>query len=280
MRTKRTPAPRHLGAMLLLAVGVLSLLVPTAAATSSAAGPAASGSAAPLTGNITGPTDVPTQGNGTYHINATGGAAYQDGHLIGTINWTATVQAVNLTGVSISPKAGSLSPGSLGRTVLTVGRTVEVVTITVEVTSTFGKQTDTTNLTFTVHVRQPYILQAKLTAGATAIQSFKVLVSLDGVRVGNVSIPSLRPFQSYTVTFRYPTFGLSSGYHTFELSVANEHGLVTFSGGRTSISTTFYVAPGNANYSVWYVAGAVAFFGALFIFATRVAARRRGSGRR
>lgn len=274
----RTPALRRLGTMLLLAASVLSLLVPAAAATS--VGPAASGSAAPLTGNITGPTDVPTQGNGTYHINATGGPAYQNGRLAGTLNWTATVQAVNLTGVSVSPKSGSLSPGSLGRTVLTVGRTVEVVTITVEVTSTFGKQTATTNLTFTVHVRQPYILQAKLTAGATAIQSFKVLVTLDGVRVGNVSVPSLHPFQSYTVTFRYPTFGLSSGYHTFELSVANEHGLVTFSGGRTSISTTFYVAPGNANYSVWYVAGAVAFFGALFIFATRVAARRRGSGRR
>ncbi len=243
--------------------------------------PAASATIAPLTGNITGPAYLGTSTNGTYTFNATGGPGVIDGKLVGGLNWTARVSGPDLQGISVSPVNGSFRQAGDNATVtLTVSNFTETVTLEVEVRSTLGKENATTNLTYSVSIRTPYIVRAVLQAGATAVLPFVVVVDLDGVRVGNVTVPTLLAYQAYQIVYRYATPGLSSGYHTFRLSVVDEHGLVTFSNGQSSFSTTFYVAPSPPNDAVWYVAGIAAFFGVLFIFATRVAARRRGSGKR
>ena len=69
-------------------------------------------------------------------------------------------------------------------------------------------------------------------------------------------------------------------WHTFSISLASQHGLVTFPGGAQQYSQSFYVTGPPPDYTVWYVAGIGAFLGAVFIWSTRVAARRRGRAKK
>ncbi len=55
---------------------------------------------------------------------------------------------------------------------------------------------------------------------------------------------------------------------------------MTFPGGAQQYSETFYVNGPPPDYTIWYAAGSVAFVGALFIWSTRVAARRRGRAKK
>ncbi len=270
------PTLLALGLVALLLTGVLSLAPPAHAQ----AVPSTTSSSPPLTGQIRGPSELALNTNGTYTLNGSGGVAVQFGKFIGKITWSVTLSAVDLTGVSVNPSNGTFKNGSAATVTLTVGKFAETVTLELHLTSLFGTQKSYANVTDSVSVLTPYIVSAKLNAGPNAVMPFKVLVTLDGRLIGNVSVPGLNALQSYTVTFRYPSGSLAAGHHTFELSVADEHGLVSFSGGRSTVSATFYVAGAPPNNALWYAAGTVAFFGALFIFATRVAARRRGSGRR
>jgi len=233
-------------------------------------------------GNLTGPTILSIGENATFSINASGGPAFNaNGTKVGNFTYFASVAASNLSGVSISPAKGNLTGNRSARTSLDVGPNAESVVITVMVSSVYQKQNQSINLSATVAVVVPYVVTAEIINGPSAtVLSFPVVIDLDSNPIGTVTVPTLIPGASYNLTFRYPTLGLSSGDHTFSISLANEHGLVHFANGQTSYSTTVYVAPGATNYTVWYVTGAVAFLGVLFIFATRVAARRRGALRK
>ena len=111
--------------------------------------------------------------------------------------------------------------------------------------------------------------------GNITVGSFPVLVELDGTQVGNVTVPAINPHADYNLSYNYATLGLGSGYHTFTLSLELAHGLVHFAGGTTSYSETVYVPGPTTDYTLWYVTGAVAFIGVLFIFGARLGARRR-----
>ena len=257
----------------------LAALLPVAAF---AASPGAAPSAAnPIVGNITGPSFIAEGGNGTYRVNASGGPAVIDGTLVGAINFTASLAGPNLAGTSVTPLNGTITSLDTPATVVVKASNVsQTITLVIHLLSTLGSENASANLTFAIQVKVPYIVNAVVQAGATNVLPFVVLVALDGVRVGNVTVPILLAHQAYQIAFRYASAGLSAGTHTFTLSLLNEHGLVTFANGQDSFSTTFYVASPPANYSIWYVSGAVAFLGALFILATRVAARRRTPGRK
>jgi hypothetical protein len=264
-----------LGVLALVAglVAAMALLLP---APSAAAGPVPSVSS-PVQGNISGPGLVPTHSNTTYHINGTGGPAFENGTLVGTLTWHVKVEGVNLTGVSVTPSTGKLVGSLPGTTVLSTGTSTQTLTIVVELSSTLGSQNVSTNLTYPVVVVVPYEVRATLVAGPGAtVLNFTVAVELDGSVVGTVPVPTLVANQTYNLTFRYATTVLSVGWHTFSISLAEEHGLVTFAGGVTEYSAAFYVAGPPPSLFVWYLAGTVAFFGVLFISATRAAARRRG----
>jgi hypothetical protein len=241
--------------------------------------PAASSS---VLGNITGPTILSTASNGTYAINASGGPAFgANGSKVGNLTFHASLSGANLTGVSVSPASGNLTGNRSLSTVLTVGAIAETVTISVEISSTYGKLNSSLNLTYPVNVVVPYVVAAEIVNGPSAtVLSFAVVIELDQSPVGSVKVPTLTPGSTYNLTYRYPTLGLSSGEHTFSISLANEHGLVRFANGQTSYSASFYVTSAPPDYTVWYVAGIVAFIGVLFIFASRVAARRRGALRK
>jgi hypothetical protein len=240
-----------------------------------------SASPTPVAGNISGPTVVAESTNDTYFINGSGGPAYSDGMQVGTVNWTASVAGTNTTGVTLIPATGSLKNNTPGITTIEVGAVLQTLTLTVEISSTNDTANESLNLTYTIHVVQPFTLTLHLEAGyAAAVAAFNLTIFLDGNPVGRLHIPALGPGENWTAIYLYPTQGLGSGEHTFTASLAEEHGLVTFSGGATSIAISFYVQSAPTSYTYWYVAGIVAFLGALFIFATRVAARRRPPARK
>jgi hypothetical protein len=273
--TRRPPA---LAVLVLLAVLAAGALSPAALA----AAPGAS-SGPPVTGGVSGPGLVATSSNATFYLNASGGPAEVGGALTGTINWSASLAGPNTTGMTVTPSSGSIANSTHQPVKMVVYATayVETAKLVVEVKSVNGKTNATANFTTTFRVVQPYVVRATIVAGpGPAVLPFNISVQLDGRTVGTVAVPKLAPNSTFSLVYRYPTAGLPSGYHTFTLSLADAHGLVTFPNGLTVQATTFYVAPAPANNTLWYVTGVVAFFGVLFIYATRVAARRRGTARR
>jgi len=262
---------------------VFLLLVPALLVGTVALAPGARAAATPpVTGSMTGPTVVSPGSVELYHVFGWGGPAVAaNGTRVGNVSYYTTVLAGNLTGVSFVPAQGNFTTNTSLSANLTAANTTEAITIDVMISSVFGGKNDSTNFTYTVNVVQPYVVSTTIvnTSSAT-VSSFAVLVLLDGNVIGTVNVSSLLAGASYVVTFKYPTLGLSSGSHTFSLSLVQAHGLVRFANGQSSYSVTFYVAGPPPNYTVWYVAGIVAFFGAIFIFASRVAARRRGAARR
>jgi len=237
---------------------------------------------APVTGSVSGPTVVATHASESYTVNGSGGPAIaSNGTRVGNLTAFLSVTAANLTGVQVTPAESPIGPNESVHATLVLGPSAEVVSIGVMISSVYQKQNQTINLTYTVNVVTPYVVAATLVAGASStVLSFPVEVDLDGSAVGTVTVPTLTPGQSYNLSFNYPTLGLSPGEHTFSISLASEHGLVTFANGGIVYSSTFYVTGPAPNDTLWYVAGTVAFFGVLFIFMTRVAARRRGASRK
>jgi hypothetical protein len=230
-----------------------------------------------VTGNISGPSIIAYGDHDYYWFNATGGPAIAaNGTQVGNLTYFASLAGANLTGVSIQPNSSAFFNNTPLKALISVGSAAETLTLTLLVTSVYKSQNESTNLTYTINVVQPFVFSLHLVAGPlVTVTAFPLTVYLDGNPVGTMSIPTLTPNETYTASFDYAVLSLASGMHTFTASVANEHGLVTFAGGGTTYSTTFYVPGAPPDYTIWYVAGAVAFFGAIFIFVTRVAARRR-----
>jgi len=258
----------------LVAVGVL--------APPASAGPAGTVAAAePVGAKLTGPSIVATQSTQKFLLNAWGGPAMlSNGTIVGNISFYATLVGPNLTGVSLVPSSYTWTSNVTEDAALAVGNATEAISIDLLISSLYHGKNESTNLTYTINIVQPYVISATLVAGSTWVQTFTVYVTLDGSVIGNVSVPALQANGTYPLKFTYPTLGLSSGEHTFAISLAQEHGLVTFANGSTEFSETVYVTGPAPDYTLWYIAGIVAFFGAIFIFLTRVAARRRGAPRR
>jgi len=276
MTALRTPA-----LVLLAALTVLGLLL--AGAPGSAASPVHPSASSPVTGNISGPSALAVGGSHAYFINGTGGPAVaSDGTIVGVLEWNATVSALNSTNVTLTPSSGRFVGSGPAETTLQANNLTESVTILVQIISTYQSENETTNITYVVQVVTPYVLRGQLVAGpSAAVLPFTMAVDLDGNPVGTVKVPALKPNQAYNFTFDYATTGLSAGSHTFTISLANQgQGLVSFAGGARQFSASFNVRGGPPDYTLWYVAGIVAFLGTLFILATRVAARRRGATRR
>lgn len=268
--------PRALAVALVLGlVGLLGGLGPLAPASAATIG-------GPVHATVSGPGVVATGSNSTYYLNGSGGPGVAaNGSIIGNLTWTVHLSGLNTTGVSVSPSNGSFAKGTQAVTHLKTSKLPQVLTLILEVRSSYFGSNASTNVTYSVHVVTPYVVRATLVAGSKAdVLAFNVTVELDGRRVGTVAIPSIAANHTYVLTYDYASLGLSPGAHTFTISLAEQHGLVKFSNGALEYSETFYVVGPPPNYGLYVLLGAVAFFGVLFIFATRVAARRRPAARR
>jgi len=262
---------------------VLLLVVPAFWAGVGVLAPGARAAGTPaVTGSITGPTVVSVSTTTPYTVFGYGGPAVaSNGTVVGNITYYATPTGQNLTGVSFSPASSNFSGNKSVVADLSVGNATETIVIDMMISSTYQGKNESTNLSYTVNVVQPYVVSATIVnPSSSTVTAFTVYVTLDGTVVGEITVSSLVPGGTFPIKFKYPTLGLSPGDHTFAISLANEHGLVTFANGQTVYSATFYVTGPPPNYTLWYVAGIVAFFGAIFIFVSRVAARRRGTTRR
>ncbi|MGA7922416.1 MAG: hypothetical protein WCA77_00345 [Thermoplasmata archaeon] len=256
---------------------VLMLVLPAFLPVASAAPMArAAASGPPLTGNITGPSFVGVSLSAKYEVRAMGGPALAaNGTYVGTLSYTSSLSGSNTTSATLAPVSGVLVNQSVNLT-LSAPNITEALTINVAVTSSLNGTNATTNLTYLVSIIQPYRLSATLySTTAVTLQEFNITVMLDGAPVGTVTIPTISGKASYPFTFNYVNPGLSMGTHTFTISLAQQHGLVTFAGGAESYSVTFYVGGPPPDYTIDYVLGAVALIGAIFIWLTFVAARRR-----
>ncbi len=233
-------------------------------------------------GNITGPSVLGINANQRYLIQATGGPAVAaNGTMVGNITYDASVSGADLTGVQITPTSSAILVGTPGRPLLQAGAVPQVLTISVEIMSVYRTQNASINFTYTVDVVQPYSVAATIVnPDNTSVASFRVLVSLDGTPVGNVSVPTMLPHSDYNLSFQYATVGLASGWHTFTLSLGSSHGLLRFANGATEYSAQFYVPGPAPSYTLWYVIGVLAFVGVLFIFGARLGARRRSPTRK
>lgn len=281
MRASARPGARPLAALLL----VLALIAgPLALVGGSLPARGAASNYAPLTGSVQGPGLVAISGHAQYLVSATGGPAEAaNGTQVGIYSYTASLGGLpvgNKTGAIITPASGVLVKGEVNLTFVAPNISA-TVTIFVDVTSSFSGTNISQNFSTVVHVIQPYRLQTTLVvASASSVAAFTVTVTLDGTPVGTVSVPTLTGGATYPLNFSYVTSGLSAGWHTFAISLSQEHGLVTFSSGQEQFASSFYVPGPAPDYTPWYLAGTSAFVGAILILTMRVGARRRGRSKK
>jgi hypothetical protein len=263
-------AARILVALALLTLAFAPALAPLARG-------ASSGATLPLTGGVTGPSRVGTGLTASYTVTAAGGPAQAlNDTQVGTYSYEASISAANTTGATITPVAGVLVNFTISVT-LDAPNVSEPLTIYVLVNSSYNGASVSQNFSYSIQVIEPYRVTASLVVGATSsVGVFAITVLLDGQPVGNILVHGLAAGTTYPVTFSYVPASLSPGWHTFFLSLAQEHGLVTFAGGQQELSVSFFVAGGGPDYTYWYLAGTLAFVGAIFIWSTTVGGRRRG----
>ncbi|MCI4330720.1 MAG: hypothetical protein L3K19_02590 [Thermoplasmata archaeon] len=270
----RTVAPWAFAILLILGLPVLGMF----------GGVHAAPILTPVTGGIAGPSEVGAGQKASYVVHANGGPAFApNGTQTGILSYRSSLAGENTTGAVLSPPSGVLINQSITLSLIAPNLT-ESLTIFVLVTSSVSglNSTNTSNnFSFHVNIVQPFRLTATIVvSSASSVGSFSITVTLDGQPVGTVIVPTLTPGSNYPLSFEYVAQGLAPGWHTFSMNVAPEHGLVTFSGGSTAFNQPFYVPGPAPDNSLWYLAGASAFVVALFIFTTRVGARRRGKSKK
>jgi hypothetical protein len=234
-----------------------------------------------LSGTISGRANIGETQNASYVVNVSGGPAIAaNGTQVGVYSYNASVTGTNTTGVSFSPSAGSIPNGTVTLQ-LKASNLSQLLTLYVLVTSSFSGTNSTQNLSYSVNVVVPYRITATLVVGAGAtVSPFVLTVTLDGTPVGSIAVGELTAGAHTPIAFSYVNPNLSPGWHTFAISLAQEHGLVSFSGGAESISTTFYVTGPPPNDAVYIVIAIGAFVGVVLIWSIRVGASRRGKAKK
>lgn len=261
---------------LLLIVGALGLLLVPVGPVGSVEGITST----PVNGQIHGPKVMGEGLSANFTVNASGGLENPDGSPAGSYLYNATLSGANATSGLVSPPSGVLLNGSASL-VVKAPTVAQLLTLTVVVTSNGSGKSVSTPLSYSIEVVEPYVVNATLQVGAgPSVGPFVVTIFLDGTAVGGVRVPLLTANSTYPLVYDYVTLGLSPGWHTFSISLAQLHGQVTFTGGAQSFSQSFYVPGAPLDLTPWYVVGAVAFVGALFIWATLVGGRRRGRSKR
>lgn len=268
-----------------LAVGMAVFLLVSSLALGAAVSPAAS--YPPLKGTITGPTLLAVGAKATFTLTASGGpAAPTSGTLTGNYTYNASLSGGNTSGGSVTPTSGSLVKELASLTVTAPNNTGSYI-LTVELKSSPPRTGNSTytNVTYPFNVVVPYVVTATLVNPTEyAIKGAVIAVSLDGTNVNDITISTIGANGTYNFAYNYTTSGLSSGYHTFTLTIHSTPGLLEFlgpNGQRVSqLTTTFYVTPPAPDYTLYILTGisltVLAIFISLLVVGGR--ARRRTKG--
>jgi hypothetical protein len=260
-------------ALLLLAAGTLAVLGAVGSASASSGTPYP-----PLSGTVSGPQYLGVGLKGTYVVHATGGPAEAPNTtIVGVYSYNATLSGPNIQGGFVTPTSGIFVNGTGNLTLMAPANASQTVTISILLRSGLNGLNISDNLSYSITILMPFNVSATLVvASGASVGPLDLTITLDGTPVGTVKVPTLSGGTTYPVSFQYVDANITPGWHTFAISLAQEHGLVTFPGGSQSYSDSFYIPGPPPNYTGWYVAGAAAFVGTIFIWVTRVGARRRG----
>ena len=271
--------PRKLAPGLLAALLALVFLLPALALLPAPAARADT-STSSLTGTITGPSIMGTGLRANFQVTATGGPAVApNGTVMGVLSFKASLVGLNTSTGSITPPQGVLINGTISLSVVAPNLT-ESMTLYVELNSTFAASSTTTNLTYVIQVVTPITLAGTLhVVGPASVKNFALTVNLDGRPVGTILVPTLTSGQTFPIQYSYVAQTLSPGWHTFGVSVAQEHGLLAFSNGAEAITIDFYVPGPSPDYTIWILAGSFALIAAVVIWVRLVGARRRPKAR-
>ena len=230
----------------------------------------------PITETTTGPSIVGRSLQAKYIVTGAGGPAVAaNGTMVGFIDFNVTLTGNNVSTASIAPPTGVLLNGSVILT-FTAPNVTELVTLQVKLTSEYNGTNVSAFFNNTVQVVSPYVLSGVLVAGPTMVSGFNMTVTVDGRPVGQVVVPTIDANGSYQFTFNYVPQGIAAGWHTIAVSLAPEHGLVTFQGGVQQLSVQFFITSPPPDYALDVGVGIVAFALAVFIWGSVVGARRRG----
>lgn len=256
----------------IICLGLLATLLPLAGAAS----PHPAASYPPVKATLTGPSVLAVSATGSYVLKASGGPAQLlDGSFVGNYTYNASLIGANTTGGSVSPASGSLTNESTTLKV-TAPNNTGTYTLSVNVTSTFRGNSTSTSTGFTFTAVVPYVVSASLVNhNSYTIKGALVQVNLDGTQVAVVTLPSIQANGSYNFVYNYTTTGLSPGDHTFTLTLQGPYGLLQFSQGGNSISSSFYVTPPPVDYTLYYVTGISLVGLAIFISLLIVGGRKR-----
>jgi hypothetical protein len=266
--------------LLVVVLALVALGLPNAAHASSRPSPApltTATSYSTITETTTGPSVVGEALKAEYNVSGFGGPAVAaNGTTVGFIDFNVTLTGKNVTTASIDPPTGVLLNGSVILT-FTAPNVVEKVTFHINLTSEYNNTNKTRIFNYTVQVVAPFVLTGTLLAGATTVSGFNLTVTVDGKPVGNVVVPSIMANGTYLFTYDYvPTQGIGAGWHTIAVSLAPEHGLVSFPGGVQQMTLQFYIEGAPPDYALDVAIGIAAFAVAVFIWGSVVGARRRG----
>jgi hypothetical protein len=264
----------RLGVGRVACLGLLTMLVLVVLAVP---GQAATPSYPKIVGIITGPSVVGQSLQVQYIVNGSGGPAVAaNGTTVGNITFSASLTGTkNISSAEIAPPTGVLVNGGVILR-FTAPNITQVVTLTVELNSSYGTKNATANFTDTIRIVAPYVLSGLLVAGPTTVTGFNMTVTVDGTAVGRVVLPTIVANGSYHFTYDYVPQTLGAGWHTIAVSLAPEHGLVSFQGGVSQMNLQFYVAGPPPDYALDVGVGVAAFAVAVFIWGSVVGARRRG----
>lgn len=261
----------------MLALAMLGLSAAPRATTPGGPFQTASSSSYPtIEHTLVGPSIVGTGLKAEYNLSASGGPALAaNGTTVGFIDFNVTLGGTNVTSASIQPPTGVLVNGSVILT-FTAPNLTQVVTMHVELNSSYHNTSVIDHFNQTVRIVSPYVLSGTLVAGRTAVTEFNMTVTVDGTPVGVVEVPSIQANSSYSFKYDYVPVGLAPGWHTIAVSVVPQHGLVEFQGGVQQLTLDFYITSPPPDYALDVGVGIAAFVGAVFIWGSVVAARRRG----
>lgn len=229
------------------------------------------------TATLTGPSLVAATSKSDYVLSASGGPAVaSNGTITGNFTYNATIIGTNTTGGSVSPATGTFTNHSVVLALIAPNNTGSYsLMVEVKSTGTTGNSTYT-NATAPFTVVIPYVVSTSIdNPNAYKIQGAIVQVNLDGSTLAEVTLPTIGANGTYAFAYNYTTLGLSSGYHTFTLSLHGTPGLLEFSNGQTTYSVTIYVTPPAPDYTFYIVGGVGLTAAAIFISLLVVGGRAR-----
>lgn len=222
--------------------------------------PANASDTTPLYVSVTGPTVIGKGETAQYLVEAVGGPAEVSG---GNYSYKASIMGPNTEDAYVLPTTGK---SVTGRFYLNVTARGEVSSVILRVNVTSSSQTESVNKTvyYRITVVEPVTIVANIENGGNAqVNGLPVTIYADGKPIYSTNV-TIAPGATYTLRYNWTDPELESGEHVITIILDPEQEFVTFEGGGTTYTMTFYY--GKEDFGTWNILLAV--LSGLLIFLT------------